>query len=63
MRFDQGQAGAEIEITPAMIEAGVLALREWGGIEHPNLVSAEVVEAVLRVALGARYKISVREDG
>jgi hypothetical protein len=28
MQIDQGQAGAEIEVTPAMVDAGVFELRQ-----------------------------------
>ena len=48
------QASAEIEITPAMVEAGVRALQESGLIEHPKLISADLVLEVLVVALAKR---------
>jgi len=53
---DLSEAGApEIEITPAMIEAGVTALYDSGSIENPlALADRNLVRAVFLAMLSAR---------
>ena len=48
MLQDSGQAGAEIEITPAMIEAGVDVFSEWDSEFYtgPLLAPADLVAAI-----------------
>jgi hypothetical protein len=50
MRLDQGQAGAQIEITPDMIEAGVDLLGEWDSdfYEGPFVSPADLVAEIFR---------------
>lgn len=44
----------QIEITRAMVDAGIRALRESGRFEHPGLIDSVLVTEVLREALAAR---------
>jgi hypothetical protein len=45
---ETGQAGAlsQIEITPAMIEAGDRAIRQYGGIADPSELASRVYTAM-----------------
>ena len=51
MRLDQGQAGARIGVTPAMIEAGVGALLSWN---DDYMSHEEAVERIIEAVLGER---------
>ena len=44
----------DVEITPAMIAAGLRVLRNSGALEYEMLVDELLVERVLSAALGAR---------
>lgn len=55
-----GQAGAEIEITPAMIEAGVSALE---GVALENDFSAGLIWGAGRDAAIAVYQAMVEAQG
>jgi hypothetical protein len=44
---------SEIEVTPAMIEAGLKALWETGAIEHPSGGDEYVVRAVFSAMIAA----------
>ena len=59
MTDSQGQAGAEIEITPAMIEAGVPFLLQFD-VEWQDQRS--VVHALLEAALAARQGVQSRSS-
>jgi hypothetical protein len=48
-----GQAGAEIEITASMIEAGVRIIRESGALDAPSSADARLVQRILEAALEA----------
>jgi hypothetical protein len=54
MRLDQRQAGAEIEITKPMLEAGLEFLQQsgilWNEFEGNTLLIEGVLTAALRVA-------------
>lgn len=52
-----------ITVSEDMIAAGVRELKDWGGIEHPNLVSADLIEGLIRSVLAGRYEVSVDSDG
>lgn len=50
------QAGAQIEITPAMIEAGVKYLRESDALDYPCFATRGLVRELLEASLRARCK-------
>lgn len=52
--MENGRDRPVIEVTPAMVEAGLRVLRECGLIEHPGLIDGSLVRKVLWVALAAR---------
>lgn len=52
----------EIEITPAMIEAGVVYLRSSGALEYPCFATSGLVSGLLESALAARGKVLVNGD-
>lgn len=49
-----GQASAEIEITPEMIEAGVVVLRDSGRLYSDSNSDRLLVQEVCSAMLGAR---------
>lgn len=60
---DSGQAGTQIEVTPAMIEAGVWALLDWVADGRSERVSRESLEiGVRRVLAEALSQSHQRSD-
>ena len=55
-----GQAGAEIEVTPEMVEAGVeIYLSEARHDDHCSLTAPELIKAVIEAANHQRDAVSI----
>ena len=57
MLSQNGQAGAEIEVTPAMVEAGVLMFCEYDP-DGPSRTVRQVVQAIYLAMMAEKSGIS-----
>lgn len=63
MRLDDGQGGATIEVTPAMIAAGVRVLYQAGTVEIELESDALVIEEIYQsMAICRAHELSALSD-